>query len=578
MPRQGWSIRRSQIVTTYGVGAMVPVGVESVMVAGTHRWPSADPDLHEPRLERQLHVNGFRRPPASVNRDDLPVVRFPKWVSCPNPLCEVGLNEHDYLTGKRENKCPECRTDLLPSRFVVACRRGHIEDFPYFWWAHQGVRVESDVQHTLSIDSTGTSSALRDIRVTCTCEAFSTMEGVFSRGALRGRPCRGLQPWLNRQEEGCDRELRTLQRGASNAWFPVLRSALSIPPWSEGIFKVLNRHWPVLRAVPPEAVQATIQSLYLNTDMSGGGFQYTVDDLTAAVVDRKRREDDPEEISDQSIRSEEFQALVSGRGETGVGDEFVCESADTIAPSCGRVFSRVMLVKRLLEVRALQGFTRIFPPSPGDPAEFTAPLSQDESRWLPAIDVSGEGVFLALGEQRLAEWERRPQVVHRIAAINANYRRTFEEQGRMPDKLITPRSVLVHTLAHILIGQWALDSGYPAASLRERLFTFDDRAGLLIYTATSDSAGSLGGVIQRGEGASLEASLREAVARARWCSSDPLCIEADAAGVDSLNLAACHACVLLPEVSCEEMNVFLDRAVIAGTSAVPELAFFEIDS
>jgi hypothetical protein len=185
-------------------------------------------------------------------------------------------------------------------------------------------------------------------------------------------------------------------------------------------------------------------------------------------------------------------------------------------------------------------------------------------------------VFIALNEHRLSEWERRPGVIRRISSISANYRRIFDEQGREPNRVVTPRLVLVHTLAHILIAQWALDSGYPAASLRERLFASGDGAGMLIYTATSDSAGSLGGVIQQGRSLSLEASLREAVDRAAWCSSDPLCIEADAAGVDSLNLAACHACVLLPEVSCEEMNVLLDRALIAGAPGAPELAFFDV--
>ena len=98
--------------------------------------------------------------------------------------------------------------------------------------------------------------------------------------------------------------------------------------------------------------------------------------------------------------------------------------------------------------------------------------------------------------------------------------------------------------------------------------------GLLIYTATSDSAGSLGGVVAQADPRALEDAVGEAVQTASWCSSDPLCAEADAAGVDSLNLAACHACVLLPEVSCEEMNLFLDRALLVGTTEEPEVGFF----
>jgi hypothetical protein len=99
-------------------------------------------------------------------------------------------------------------------------------------------------------------------------------------------------------------------------------------------------------------------------------------------------------------------------------------------------------------------------------------------------------------------------------------------------------------------------------------------AGLLVYTATSDSAGSLGGVIAQADPGRLEVTIQEALERVSWCSADPLCSESEAAGVDSLNLAACHACVLLPEVSCEEMNVLLDRGLLTGTPGNPSLGLF----
>jgi hypothetical protein len=99
-------------------------------------------------------------------------------------------------------------------------------------------------------------------------------------------------------------------------------------------------------------------------------------------------------------------------------------------------------------------------------------------------------------------------------------------------------------------------------------------AGLLIYTATTDAAGSLGGVVGQAEPERLDSALEQALARVSWCSADPLCIEADATGVDSLNLAACHACVLLPEVSCEEMNLLLDRGLLVGTPEDPAIGYF----
>ena len=133
---------------------------------------------------------------------------------------------------------------------------------------------------------------------------------------------------------------------------------------------------------------------------------------------------------------------------------------------------------------------------------------------------------------------------------------------------------MIHTLAHVLMDQWSLDSGYPTASLRERLFVSDRMAGLMIYTATSDSAGSLGGVVGQASPNLLDGSLRDAMERAGWCSNDPVCSETEAQGAESLNLAACHSCVLLPEVSCEEMNQLLDRVLLIGTPIERDIGFF----
>ncbi len=184
-------------------------------------------------------------------------------------------------------------------------------------------------------------------------------------------------------------------------------------------------------------------------------------------------------------------------------------------------------------------------------------------------------MFLRFDTDRLSEWETRSDVKTRAEKINRNYIAKFATFGTAPDRQVTPRLLLIHTLAHVLINQWSLASGYPTASLRERLYVSDEMAGLLIYTATTDSAGSLGGVVAQAEAGRLGEALREAIMRTAWCSADPLCIEADATGVDSLNLAACHACVLLPEVSCEEINVLLDRALLIGTPGDPSLGFFE---
>lgn len=561
------TIRRSQIITTYGVGSVVAVEDESFMVTGIDRWPVSSPDLHEPRLERELSVQGFTTPPASEAGNDIPVVRFPNWGWCPS--CHT-LNEHRFFCSFDQNKCNTCGVPLVPSRFVIACQKGHIDDFPFFNWVHK-FSTPTGQRHNMRIEAGGTTASLRDIRISCDCGcAPVTMEGAFIKTALKGiARCRGRRPWLSGQNDDCDEIPRTLQRGASNVWFPVVRSAISIPPWSEGAFKLLNRFWVALRSVPEEAIHETIRGMQLTK-----GTEFSIEDLVVAVKQRKNRES-PESVDDHSLKFQEYEALVKGRAELTSRQDFVCVPADSSDENLVPWFDKIMLVKRLREVRVLESFTRLLPPGPADRPDQRAPLYDSSPGWLPAVEVIGEGVFFRLNTDRLESWEARSEVKERAQRINKNYLRRFQEVGAVSDRLISPRLVLIHTLAHALINQWALDSGYPAGSLRERLYVSDEMAGFLIYTATTDSAGSLGGVIAQAAPGRISVALTEALERFSWCSADPVCIEAEAQGVESLNLAACHACALLPEVSCEEMNLLLDRGFLIGIPENPQLGFFE---
>ena len=566
-------IRRSQLITTYGIGSVVAVEDLSVMILGQDYWGVSRPDIHEPRLERLLDVKGFISPPASGEQKhkDIPCVRFPEIYSCPE--CHV-LAPHDELADTTGNRCGMCNRTLVSSRFVVVCSRGHIDDFPYYEWVHKDVPLVEGVEHELSIRSTGTTSSLADIEVKCTCHSSArrTLDGAFNMNAMRGiRRCTGRRPWLQDRQR-CDELPRTQQRGASNVYFPVVESAISIPPWSDGPMKVINRYWEMLGNLPNELLQPVISHANITE-----GTHYTVEQLLDAAVRRKSGE--TLSWSPWSLKEQEFEALHSGRDEEAVDQDFVCTPASGADHRVQEWFSTVMSVSRLREVRALTHFRRLEPPTPSDPEEVKARLSRSPMTWLPAIEVNGEGVFLEIDKQKLIEWETRSNVIQRADQVDKNYRSRFEERAKPVDKVVTPRLLLIHTLAHALVNQWALDCGYPAGSLRERIYvgqpgTSVDMAGLMIYTSTSDSAGSLGGITALADSNRLMETLVECISRCSWCSSDPLCIEATAAGTDSLNLAACHACVLLPEVSCENMNTLLDRAMLIGTPSDPTIGFF----
>lgn len=554
--------RRSQLVTTYGVGAIIAIEDESFMLSGLDQWDAGDQDLwiHEPRLEKHCSVRHFVLPAASGDdkKDDIPVVRFPRWYSCSD--CGE-LDQHRNLsTARDKSECADCGGSLVPSRFVLVCEGGHIDDFPYRAWVH-GRNGAKEGTHHLKITTLGLTASLRDIVVNCSCGQRRSMEGAFRRNALRDISwCTSNQPWLGRNDpDGCTRIPRVLQRGASNVWFSVVESAISIPPWSEDAFKALNRYWEAIRHVPDSALAGVISGMQLD-QISG----YTIEELVEAVRERREAEDPSVPIDAAVIKDQEYLALTRGKAQRSAKQDFVCVPASDRTGPVSELFKSVMVVKRLREVRVLTSFTRVREPEPTDLDERLSPLARDRLPWLPAIEVVGEGIFLELAPDRLADWETQPVLRQRVEVLRDNAKAREQGKSSTLSSRITPRLVLTHTLAHLLINQWSLECGYPAASLRERLYVTEDHAGLLIYTATSDSAGSLGGLISQANPDRLEPSLRSALASAAWCSSDPLCIESEPGGTDALNLAACHCCALLPETSCEEMNLLLDRAALIG--------------
>ncbi|MET7813312.1 DUF1998 domain-containing protein [Streptomyces sp. NPDC005395] len=595
LPRRG-TVRRAQAISTYGVGSLIAVDHESFVVSGLDEadrsWRGDEsPVVHERRLARLLDVDCFRLPPASddTSKDGLRVRRFPLMHSCPE--CNDLQPHRDFSPPAGRSVCGTCEVDLVPSRFVVACEAGHLDEFPYWQWVHRSTDRDATrigmCGGKLRMRTTGRTSSLRSIVVSCTCGQVPevSMEGSFRRNALKDLrlACRGARPWLGTSATdpaGCGLPLRTLQRGSSSVWQPVLKSALSIPPWSSGRADPLAAHWAALRQYDnPEHIRIYLQGAF------PGGCPVPLDEVMA-LLDAEREEDPQDDRAPgfdhryRALRNKEYDRLRSGNDESEQSrdEQFVCETPlgdPGMLQPLGIVGP--MLVKKLREVRALKAFTRLVDAESTTDAK-EMPLSAKPLRWLPAMEVQGEGVFLRLDESRLDTWEKAPAVAARVERMRTAHQRVLEQRAEDPSQAVespaTPRMVLLHTLAHVLINEWSLEAGYPSASLRERLYAADDMAGVLVYTATSDSAGSLGGLVAQGEPVELDRAVRSAIRRAEWCSSDPLCMEAEAAGSTGTNLAACHACVMLPETSCEHNNILLDRALLGGTPDEPALGFF----
>ncbi len=598
-------LRRSAALMTFGPGAVVDFRADgaavSAVAAGLEEWDRSFPPpglrnpqrIAEPRLQRKLSVDGFRLPPVvdesrpiddgNPDRRTLVAARFPEWLQCPQCDRLAPARRWSHEPGRAYRYCARCTREApgqrkvfaVPIRFVMACSKGHLDEFPWhIWVAHKHSCQKKDrADLYLQSERPGLAGLILSCRV---CGARRSMDGVFSARTWHGFHCRGRRPWLAGADETCDSEPRALQRGASNLYFPVLESALSIPPWSDALQEALGVYWtPIIRAEPED--RATFIRMLAQGELEPvlNELGLSPEELAQQVEDRLARYNDDAILN---IRQEEYRQFVLG-ADTADRDarEFEVRSV-SLPDSLRPYFSRIVRVVRLREVRALKGFTRINPPGDEDSPDIAA-IAVGQPGWLPAIEVRGEGIFLAFSQETLHPWEVLDIVQDRARKVHAAWLVEWRNRHGEGDPAwsITPRYLLVHTFAHALMRQLTLECGYSTAALRERLYVSEGdegMAGLLIYTATSDADGTLGGLQRQGESHRIERAVEAAVRAMEWCSSDPLCIEGLVAGADGLSLAACHACVFAPETACEEYNRFLDRALLVGLPNSSDAGFF----
>lgn len=606
------TLRRSQVITPFGVGAIVDFPGQSLMSTGLDAWPDKpECRINDDRLARRLGISYFRAPPPGRREgqqgDYLPFVRFPLWHFCPRcrslqqtawnepfpPRCASPLGQR-FEPKPGAKPMPPCsalpekkRWRMVPVRFVVACENGHIDDFPWIEWAHtrRGQPLDKAKicnEPVLRLIPTG-KAGLMGLIVKCEtpqCDARArSMVGSAGRTALKGWNCTGNRPWLGPNgRERCvpGKQPRMLPRGATNLYFAKVASSILIPPFSDPIRKIVDdeHNWRVLTSGVAEDGSPDDARLRFFAELKRIDF----DRLKEAVVQKLTGFGTSDSSqSEEEFRYSEYQALRNECGD--YEEEFVTVKQDMalFAEDVRHLIDRIVLVEKLAETRALTGFSRIAPPPYREfDQRDQSQLSLQPRPWLPAVRVYGEGIFLELNEAAIKRWATN-DVVERYQDIVANHVQIYQRLGRTP-RTLTPKFFLLHTLAHLLIRRLSFECGYGSSSLRERLYCWDDpnkpMSGILIYTAAGDSEGTMGGLVQQARPKRFETLLYGAIEDALWCSADPLCIESRGQGIDSLNRAACYACALLPETSCEEGNRFLDRAALIGTPVNPSLGFF----
>ena len=602
-------VRPSQLLWTYGPGASIDLPNLSVITMGLDHWdPSLCRPVQEPRLlsavqrvlgrqvERLLippTARGERFDPFSPEaRKGVPVRPFPRWLRCVKCQLLADLDsglfkciESPYrpdLTHFVHVNCGANRgrpADAVPARFLLACREGHLDDFPWHWFVHGG---PSECKGTLRFFELGTALQTENLWVKCDqCRSAKTMSSAFGRGADEHLPgCRGRHPHLDRFEE-CDEPPRAILLGATNSWFPITISSLAIPLASDPVAQLVEENWDVFNDVESlEELRITIRTLVKRNAVPGID-KHTPKAIWNEIESRRRRDGESDLVTDVDMKVPEWEVFTASQPPLDWPHFMVTKVG---APTRYASWIRsVMLVERLREVNALVGFTRVEPPEEAggsDERPGFARLSNGPPCWVPVNEVHGEGIFIEFDEPKIREWLDRGEVLARDKELRKGHQ-GWRNARKLDPKEGYPgiRYVMLHTFAHLLLRELALECGYNAASIRERVYASKEgdeivMAGLLLYTAAADSDGTLGGLVELGKPDNLGRLIAQALERARICASDPLCSEHLPQKDRSLHAAACHACGFVAETSCERGNRYLDRALLVPVVGLEKAAFF----
>lgn len=622
------SVRAAQAVLQYGVGAMVDFPSQTLMTAAPKYWNDQIVRIHDERLEKSLGVQYFGMPAGGKNRDGIAYARFPEWYFCPKcrrfqPLSKW-IAEFDKKAKEQEKTnnrnmsrrlyCPKDRVELVVARIVTVCKRGHINDFPWVKWTHAKNRggpkpICANPQLTFTTSPVA-SEGLEGLSLKCTtCDASATLKDAFNDGIFEQLDektenryyftCEGRHPWKN-ETDVCPCYPKVLQRGSSSVYFPVTASSLVIPPFSDiintridnsslyeefrneinGFLKARNKNRLTADDFE-ELVQEAIQE-YSEKIADNIGCKR---DQVREILSRRMSSGEEINYDTGSIeyRAAEFDALSGRASVTGTDyDDFKRVGTDIKKYDIPFVKS-ISLIEKIREVQVMLGFSRISP--------FSASMIADEGlnskfvsvrevkdNWYPGYNVYGEGIFIEFDEDAINRWRSGNGTLEkRVKMLQENYDKSFI--GRQHKREISGKFLLLHTVSHLLIKQLSFECGYNISSLKERIYCGEaaegkEMAGILIYTASGDSEGTLGGLVRQGRYDTFPRIYRKAIESAVICSNDPVCSLSNGQGRDSLNLAACYSCCLLPETCCEEFNVFLDRGVAVGTYDNKKLGFF----
>ena len=609
-------IRMSHLLRDCSVGAIVRHDRALMVVQDIRHWdgPRTSPYDREIRyvelVKRVLELGNLKlcRPPVKKKegdwiRDWVPARRFPRWMRCSrcgllhhepwrrqdNGGLENDVGKHSRRTAAstqvlrcghidETDRGPDpCRGLLEQVPWVLVHEDGYLADVPWHEIAHH------DAKHPRSSGCTADRKTVYLTvlnregrwRVRCLrCPADARLPDRFPYGAHTWQ-----QPWVKEPPPEPPSQPGLLIRvNDVRVHFAECRTALVVPPESR-----IRRGSVLDRLYSSSADQDLIRTARTSFARQSryrrlaGEYRSTLEEVVEAFGKIERGEL-AQELPPGDLEQLEYGALTQPIPDLRPDEDFVTEHhteawwqlADSLtgpsAALAGAV-DRVVAVQRLKEIMVFTGFRR------GEVGEAhrrppTPPDIVGESDWLPALELWGEGLFFTLKEELVAQWEAQSAV--RARAGEAAMRAEAVHLPGTIGEAVSPRFLLCHTLAHLIIRRLEAEAGYPAASLRERIYcasradSDEAMVGILIYVAVADTHGSLGGLMDMAQPDRFLRLLAGAVEAASWCSFDPVCREQEGHGPDLLNRAACHSCALVPETSCICGNRLLDRVFVAG--------------
>ena len=587
-------VRLSHLLRHCSVGAIVRWDDSLVVVPDIRRWHRRGEDWRDWQIHYVDQVRSalgisqaLCKPPVKLERDGnvlgwIPAMRFPSWMRCR----KCGLLH--YLPWRRDDpakmedlrcadKARDCDGRLEQSPWVLVHEHGFLADVPWHELAHNNARRADQRQcradwkkpHLQLIED----AAGRRIRCT-QCGSFGGLESRWPFGGYTQQ-----QPWIREPPVDPPKEPAwLLEINDVRVHSPDNRTALVIPPESrirrgtvvDRLYGNSRDQRALRNAKSVLARKSTIRRIADDYNCSPGEVEDAITEISRGypLYDKA--------ITRQDLMASEYMALTEPIPDLREDEDFVTDHRTSAwkklkrtlgegpASRAAATISRLIAVSKLKEIMVLTGFRR----ASGETV--MPPDIIGESDWYPAIELYGEGLFFALEETLLRRWEDDPVVRERTLAFEQRY----PAAPIRAEVDISPRFLLCHTLAHLMIRQIEATAGYPAASLKERIYCAagaKPMAGILIYVAVADEEGSLGGLMELADPDRFLRLLTASYEAAEWCSLDPVCSEQEGHGPGLLNRAACHACALVPETSCVYENVLLDRTFVKGDADLPAL-------